>query len=160
MHARRDRSCASVGARAERGYRWSSHGSQQAQIEPAWGNNCGEKQHSPGSPLETPGSREHHIHSYSIRDGQRSDNGNAAVPARGLASRWEGAAFITARGGNESEMETARDTARGMETARDTARGSETDYMSTVEPDTGRRSTSTAFEVRTCTRTDIVLQEV
>lgn len=103
-----------------------------------------------------------------------SDSGNAAVAARGRASisGREGAAFISARGGNESEMETARDTARvmetardtarGMETARDTARGSETDYeyMSTVEPDTGR-STSTAFEVQsrtfTCTTVQVLM---
>lgn len=109
------------------------------------------------------------MHAYSTREGQRSTSGhgNAAVAARGPACRREGAAFTTARGGNESDMETARDTARGMETARDTARevetardtargmgtarytarGFETDYMSTVEPDTGR-STS-IFEVRT-----------
>ena len=168
MHARHDRPLAAVGSRMERANKWSvnSHRSQQTQIEPVWGNNSRKKQNSPGSlhRREAPEIRERTMYVDTTREGKRSGSGNATVAGRGRGR--EGAAFITARGGNESEMETARDTARGMETARDTARGmetardtargmetardttrgSETDYVSTVEPDTGR-STFTAFEV-------------
>lgn len=150
MHARRDRTLAAVGARGGRGNR-RSRDSSEAKIEPTWDNQLGEMQKSPAVLVEASGSRDERLlHVSSTHERGRSGHGNAAIPARGLAtSRREGAAFVTARGGNEfntaregneSELETARDTAR------DTARGFETDYMSMAEPDTGR-SLSTALEV-------------
>lgn len=131
MNARRD--CpvgAAVGARRERSNRRSRHGSQ-TQIELSWDNQFRAEQQSPAMPED---------HASTKREIRGNGNGNAEIPGRGpVTGRRERAAFVTARGGNESEMETARDTARGFET----------DYMSTAEPDTGR-SLSTAFEVSTC----------
>lgn len=144
MRAQRDHVPTTVPKNRERSNRWSGPisntlltGSREYVAEP--------RSFAPGA---APFEHRTRQRSQAIHSGRREEGDDRVYHKAQISDLAAGLApaFMTARGEDESVMETARDTAR------DTARGSETDYMSTAEPDT-YRSTSTFSKVRSMTLT-------
>lgn len=151
MHARRDRGPTNGGYRhrePESNNRRSVRSAQtKVRPEPMHSSRSNKDFFTPRSPIidrheEDAAGNEGPSQAQAFFTARRAERGGGNIGNIGHATKARARGWLaesaTGRGGNEPEMETARDTAQGFET----------DYMSTVEPDT-YRSVAASFEVKT-----------